>query len=121
MRASRFMGTRLIVGAAGSGICALAVAVLIGWQIHSRSLIQVTPTLAPMQRLTAVVFLLSGTALLFLMQAASARLYSVPASRFCWQRWWPLNTRRGPISVLTSFLGVTTSECTLRFPGACHR
>jgi PAS domain S-box-containing protein len=60
------MGTRLIVGAAGGGICALAVAVLIGWQIHSRSLIQVIPTLAPMYRMTAVSFLLSGIALLFL-------------------------------------------------------
>src|SRR6478672_4616976 len=66
MRVSRFKGTRLIVGAAGNGICALAVAVLIGWQIHSRLLIQVTPAFAPMQRLTAVCFLLSGIALLFL-------------------------------------------------------
>ena len=66
MRASRFMGTRLIVGAAGGGISALAVAVLIGWQIYSRSLIQVIPTFAPMQRMTAVGFLLSGIALLFL-------------------------------------------------------
>jgi PAS domain S-box-containing protein len=60
------MGTRFIVGAAGGGICALAVAVLIGWQIHSRLLIQVDPTFAPLQRLTAVCFLLNGIALLFL-------------------------------------------------------
>jgi len=66
MRASRTMGTRFIVGAAGGGICALAVAVLIGWQIHSRLLIQVDPTFAPLQRLTAVCFLLNGIALLFL-------------------------------------------------------
>jgi hypothetical protein len=38
--------------------------VLLGWMLHSPLLIQVTPNLAPMQRNTAVDFILSGTVLL---------------------------------------------------------
>ena len=52
--------------AAGLSVSALAVAVLVGWYIHSRSLIQVLPDLAPMQRMTALGFLLSGVALVLL-------------------------------------------------------
>lgn len=66
MRSLRQTGTRLIVWAAGSGICALGIVVLIGWQIHSLVLIQGVPTLAPMHRMTAFSFLLSGIALLLL-------------------------------------------------------
>lgn len=55
-----------VIQAAGLSVSALAVVVLIGWQIHSRSLIQVLPTLAPMQRMTALGFLLSGIALVLL-------------------------------------------------------
>jgi PAS domain S-box-containing protein len=75
----RTMGTRLSVGVAGGGVCSLAVVVLIGWQIHSRSLIQVIPTFAPMQRMTAVCFLLSGVALL-LLRAGHKRLVAICAS-----------------------------------------
>ncbi|HET7870989.1 MAG TPA: PAS domain S-box protein, partial [Terriglobales bacterium] len=46
-------------------ICALGLTVLIGWQIHATRLIQVMSALAPMQRLTAAGFLLSGIGLIF--------------------------------------------------------
>ena len=42
----------------------LGSAVLLGWAIHSPFLIQVVPNLAPMQRNTALNFILSGIALL---------------------------------------------------------
>src|ERR1019366_7000662 len=42
----------------------LGSVVLVGWAIHSAFLIQVAPNLAPMQRNTAVNFILSGIALL---------------------------------------------------------
>ncbi len=44
---------------------ALAVAVLIGWYFHFIPLIQIFPALAPMQRMTALGFLLSAVALSF--------------------------------------------------------
>jgi sensor domain CHASE-containing protein len=47
-----------------SGVCAvLGMAVLIGWQVHSIALIQLAPTLAPMQFNTALCFVLAGLAL----------------------------------------------------------
>jgi len=48
------------------GACAILLgsAVLLGWATHSAFLIQVAPNLAPMQRNTAVSFILSGIALL---------------------------------------------------------
>src|SRR5262245_64298637 len=64
MGSSRSTGTKLIVGAAGGGVCALGVAVLIGWQIHSPLLVQVVPTLDPMTPMTALSFVLSGIAML---------------------------------------------------------
>ncbi|HEY7402147.1 MAG TPA: PAS domain S-box protein [Candidatus Angelobacter sp.] len=44
----------------------LGIVVLIGWQIHSRALVQVVPTLPPMYRMTALSFVLNGVALLLL-------------------------------------------------------
>lgn len=55
-----------VTQAAGLSVSALAVAVLVGWYIHFVPLIQVLPALAPMQRMTAVGFLLSGIALVLL-------------------------------------------------------
>src|ERR1700676_3030236 len=42
----------------------LGSVVLMGWAVHSTFLVQVAPTLAPMQRNTAASFVLSGVALL---------------------------------------------------------
>ncbi|HEX7286441.1 MAG TPA: PAS domain S-box protein [Candidatus Angelobacter sp.] len=67
-------GTKRAMQAAGVLISGLAVAVLIGWHFHSLRLIQVLPNLAPMQRMTALGFLLSGIALLF---AAAGRRRAV--------------------------------------------
>lgn len=41
----------------------LGLAVLIGWSVHSVALIQIVPSLAPMQRMTALSFALCGLAL----------------------------------------------------------
>src|SRR5580658_563558 len=55
---------------ATGALCAAALAillgstVLVGWAIHSTFLIQLAPSLAPMQRSTAIGFILSGLALL---------------------------------------------------------
>jgi hypothetical protein len=49
--------------AAGLTVAVLSVAVLIGWHFHFIPLIQVLPTLAPMQRMTALGFMLCGIAL----------------------------------------------------------
>src|SRR5262249_39245296 len=54
------------VGIAGGAVCALGVAVLIGWALHAQSIVQAIPTLAPMTRMTALSFVLTGTALLLL-------------------------------------------------------
>src|SRR5580704_1007645 len=52
--------------AALAGVLAilLGLVVLVGWAVHSTFLIQVSPNLAPMQRNTAVSFILCGLALL---------------------------------------------------------
>jgi signal transduction histidine kinase len=42
----------------------LGLAVLVGWTVHSTFLIQFAPSLAPMQPITAITFVLSGLALL---------------------------------------------------------
>jgi PAS domain S-box-containing protein len=57
-------GTKRVTQAAGLILVGLSVAVLIAWYIHFTSLIQIVPTLAPMQRMTALCFLLSGCALI---------------------------------------------------------
>jgi PAS domain S-box-containing protein len=58
---------RLVTLAAGSVSAVLGVAVLLGWHFGYLPLIQVFPAVAaPMQRLTALGFLLSGAALIFL-------------------------------------------------------
>ncbi len=41
----------------------IGLAVLLGWAVHSTLLIQVIPDFAPMQRNTAIGFLLAGAAL----------------------------------------------------------
>ncbi len=66
MGSSRSEKFTVLMQAIGGAVCALALAVLVGWHLHIRSLIQISPTLAPMQRMTAIGFLLSGAALLFL-------------------------------------------------------
>src|SRR6476661_5396176 len=60
----------LITGTA-SGL--LGLAVLMGWSLHYVPLIQISPALAPMQRMTALGFLFCGLALI-LMGAARRRL-----------------------------------------------
>lgn len=50
----------------GTASCLLGLAVLMGWSVHYVPLIQIYPTLAPMQRMTALSFLLCGLALIFL-------------------------------------------------------
>ena len=50
--------------AAGAVVSVLSVAVLVGWHVHSVPLIQVLPTLTPMQRMTALGLLLSSVALI---------------------------------------------------------
>ena len=55
--------THRFILAAGVTISGAGLIVLIGWQIHSVPMIQIFPTLAPMQRMTALGFLLSGIAL----------------------------------------------------------
>jgi PAS domain S-box-containing protein len=57
-------GTKRVTQAAGLILVGLSVAVLIAWYIHFTPLIQIVPTLAPMQRMTALCFLLSGCALI---------------------------------------------------------
>lgn len=58
---------RLVTLTAGAVCAVLGVAVLLGWHFGYLPLIQVLPAVAaPMQRLTALGFLLSGVALLFL-------------------------------------------------------
>lgn len=56
--------TKRVTQAAGLILVGLSVAVLIAWYIHFIPLIQIVPTLAPMQRMTALCFLLSGCALI---------------------------------------------------------
>ena len=54
-----------ITGALGGALAILlGSVVLTGWVVHSSFLVQVAPNLAPMQRNTAVSFILSGIALL---------------------------------------------------------
>jgi len=48
----------------GSVAIALGCTVLLGWAVHSTLLVRISPNLAPMQRTTAVCFVLSGIAFL---------------------------------------------------------
>src|SRR5689334_5845091 len=66
MRSLRQNGLNLAVTTAGVGVCALGTVILIAWQVHARAVLQILPTLAPMTRMTALSFLLSGIALLLL-------------------------------------------------------
>src|SRR6476620_12484604 len=56
--------TKRVIQAAGLIVVCVGAAVLIAWQVHFIPLIQIFPTLAPMQRMTALSFLLSGSALI---------------------------------------------------------
>jgi PAS domain S-box-containing protein len=75
--------------AAGLTVSALGVAVLFAWYLHFIPLIQLSPTLVPMHRLTALGFLLSGLGLVFATtgrkQAAgvSAVVVLIPAVLVC--------------------------------------
>jgi len=66
----------LITGTA-SGL--LGLAVLVGWSVHYFPLIQISPALAPMQRMTALGFLFCGLALV-LMSAERRRLAAMCAA-----------------------------------------
>jgi PAS domain S-box-containing protein len=59
-----FDWTKRVMLAAGAVVSVLSVAVLVAWRVHSIPLIQVLPTLTPMQRMTAVGLLLSSVALI---------------------------------------------------------
>lgn len=69
-------GLALITGTA-SGV--LGLVVLVGWFVHYVPLIQISPALAPMQRMTALCFLFCGIALI-LMGAAGRRLAAMCAT-----------------------------------------
>ena len=56
--------SRMTGGLCGALSILLGSVVLVGWAVHSTFLIQVGPSLAPMQRNTAASFILSGLALL---------------------------------------------------------
>jgi PAS domain S-box-containing protein len=55
---------RIIGALGGANAILLGAAALVGWAIHSTFLIQVAPDFPPMQRATALCFVLSGFALL---------------------------------------------------------
>ena len=63
----------------GTASCLLGLAVLIGWSVHYVPLIQISPALAPMQRMTALGFLFCGLALV-LMSAERRRLAAMCAA-----------------------------------------
>lgn len=50
----------------GTASCLLGLAVLVGWAVHYVPLIQISSALAPMQRMTALGFVLCGLALIFI-------------------------------------------------------
>ena len=58
--------SRVLISAVGLVTSALGCMVLIGWHAHLSSLVQLRPTLAPMQYNTALCFLLAGTGLVTL-------------------------------------------------------
>ena len=62
---------RTIGAICGALAALLGIAVLIGWAIHSDFLIQIAPDLAPMQRNTAISFILCGIALLGIVTSKS--------------------------------------------------
>src|SRR5580698_3177342 len=64
MKSPGMSPSRTIGALAGALAVLLGSVVLVGWAIHSTSLIQVAPNLAPMQRNTALGFILTGLALL---------------------------------------------------------
>lgn len=61
----RFSLTTLVVSS-GVVVILLGTLVLLGWYTHNTSLIQINPIFVPMQYNTALGFLLSGVALLFM-------------------------------------------------------
>lgn len=54
-----------VVALGGMIASALAARVLVGWYPHSLSVIQLSPNWAPMQRMTALEFVLCGISLVF--------------------------------------------------------
>jgi signal transduction histidine kinase/sensor domain CHASE-containing protein/ActR/RegA family two-component response regulator len=65
----------LVAGITGGSVAVLGLAVLIGWYTNSVSLVQVRPSLAPMQVNTALCFVLCGLSLVAL---AAGRVRLVP-------------------------------------------
>jgi PAS domain S-box-containing protein len=63
----------------GTASCLLGLAVLVAWSVHYVPLIQVSPALAPIQRITALGFLFCGLALI-LMSAERRRLAAMCAA-----------------------------------------
>src|SRR5947207_12344414 len=59
--------TRLVGAISGGLAVAVGLVVLGGWAFHSTLLVQIAPDLAPMQRNTAMCFVLIGLALLGLV------------------------------------------------------
>jgi two-component system NtrC family sensor kinase len=65
----------LVAGITGGSVAVLGLAVLIGWYTNSVALVQVQPSLAPMQVNTALGFLLCGLSMVML---AAGRVCLVP-------------------------------------------
>lgn len=65
----------------GAALVLLGVTVLLGWYTHSLRLIQILPSLAPMQRMTALSFALCGLSLYLIVTAhrkAAAAVATLP-------------------------------------------
>jgi PAS domain S-box-containing protein len=80
MRALRFDGPRSVALAAGMIVTALGVSVLAAWYVRFVPLIQMTPGLVPMHRMTALATALSGTALTLLAnrRKRAAAVFALP-------------------------------------------
>src|SRR5262245_40869124 len=57
---------QLVAMSAGGATAALGLAVMAGWHLHNATLLQLRPTLAPMQYNAALSFVLCGIGLLAL-------------------------------------------------------
>jgi signal transduction histidine kinase/CheY-like chemotaxis protein len=71
MKSSSMSWSRMTGALCGALAILLGLAVLLGWTIHNTFLIQIAPSFPPMQRNTAVGFVLSGIALLGIVTSKS--------------------------------------------------